>query len=121
VDAASQFSSFWYEATIRPEAKDNLHTAWRPGRFVTALLGLPTVPKRPAVAVPVSAVLTHQGRLLVYVQQAPGKFTRREVRLLGREGDQAILATGVKLGETVVVRQAEVLLSEEFRSQAEDQ
>jgi hypothetical protein len=121
VDPASQFSSFWYEATIKPEATGNSYAAWRPGRFVTASLRLATAPKRPAVAVPVSAVLTHQGRLLVYVQQAPGKFARREVRLLGREGDRAVLAAGVRPSETVVVRQAQVLLSEEFRSEAEDQ
>jgi multidrug efflux pump subunit AcrA (membrane-fusion protein) len=119
VDPTSQFSSFWYEATIKPESSGNLHVAWRPGRFVTALLRLPSTPKRPAVAVPISTVLTHQGRLLVYVQQAPGKFARREVRLLGREGDQAILATGVRPGESVVVQQAEVLLSEEFRAETE--
>src|SRR5262249_40404456 len=103
------------------EAKGNLHAAWRPGRFVTALLRLPSAPKRSAVAVPTSAILTHQGRLLIYVEQTPRKFIRREVRLLVREGDQAILATGVRPGEAVVVRQAEVLLSEEFRSPAEDQ
>jgi biotin carboxyl carrier protein len=118
VDQASQFSSFWYEGTVKTERA--LSTAWRPGRFVSALVRLPNAPKRSAVAVPISAVLTHQGRHLVYVKEAPGEYERREVRLLGREGDRAILATGVQPGEGVVIRQPQVLLAEEFRSTAEE-
>ena len=96
-----------------------LFRSWRPGRFVTALVRLPNAPKQPVVAVPISAVLTHQGRHLVYVKKAPGEYQRREVHLLGREGGQAILAAGVRPDEAVVVRQAQLLLSQEFRSEAE--
>jgi biotin carboxyl carrier protein len=119
VDPSSQFSSFWYEGTVQTERESTLPTAWRPGRFVTALVRLPNAPKQPVVAVPISAVLTHQGRHLVYVKKAPGEYQRREVHLLGREGGQAILAAGVRPDEAVVVRQAQLLLSQEFRSEAE--
>lgn len=119
VDHTSQFTSYWYEATIKADhPKNTLPSAWRPGRFVTASVRLPSSPKTPTVAVPDTAVLVHQGRHLVYVRKAPGKFERREVQLLGREGNQAILASGVQPGEAVVVSQAQVLLSEEFRSMA---
>jgi cobalt-zinc-cadmium efflux system membrane fusion protein len=121
VDATSQFSSFWYEATIKAEPTPNLQAAWRPGRFVSARLRLPNASKRAALAVPMSSVLAHQGRLLVYVQEAPGKYERREIHLLGREGNEAILAGGVKPGESVVAQGSQLLLSEEFRSLAEDQ
>jgi hypothetical protein len=58
----------------------------------------------------------------VYVRLRPGAYERREVRLLGREGDSWALATsqpsdpsGLEPGEVVVQRGAQVLLSEEFR------
>jgi hypothetical protein len=75
------------------------------------------------VAVPIGAVLFHQGRALLYVQVKPGAYGRREVRPLAREGDSWVLAarqpadpSGVEPGEVVVHRGAQVLLSEEFRS-----
>jgi hypothetical protein len=75
------------------------------------------------VAVPVGAVLFHQGRALVYVRVKPGAYERREVRLLGREGDSWAIAArqesepwGLEPGEIVAHRGAQVLLSEEFRS-----
>ena len=83
----------------------------------------PRARSRPAVAVPIGAVLFHQGRALVYVRVKPGAYQRREVRLLGREGDSWALAarqtsdpSGLEPGEVVVHRGAQVLLSEEFRS-----
>lgn len=135
VDAASQFLGYWYES--EPEqtgdaerkagsasAEDNgPRTLWRPGLQVKASLTLPGAPSRPAVAVPAGAVLFHQGRALVYVRVGPGAYERREVRLLGREGETWVLAkrratdlSGLEPGEVVVRRGAQVLLSEEFRS-----
>jgi hypothetical protein len=83
----------------------------------------PTARSRLAVTVPVGAILFHQGRALVYVRVKPGAYERREVRLLGREGDSWVLAarqtsdpSGLEPGEVVVHRGTQVLLSEEFRS-----
>jgi hypothetical protein len=120
VEVNTQFSGYWYEAVVGPDDKSNAHVVWRPGRFVSAVVRLPDAPKRLAVSVPAEAVLSHQGRLLVYVREGPGQFERREVRLLGREGDRAVLGSGVKAGEPVVVKHAQVLLSEEFRAEGED-
>lgn len=120
VDLSSQFTSYWYEATINADSKASFPPAWRPGRFVTALLRLPDALKQPAVAVPATALLAHEGRFLVYVKLAPGKYNRREVRLLGQDRERTILAGGVRPGEAVVVQQAQVLLSEEFRGRGED-
>jgi hypothetical protein len=134
VDEASQFIGFWYEA--EPDRRevaagktgsvsggiDGTGTLWRPGLQVKASLTPPGARSRPAVAVPASAVLFHQGRPLVYVRVRPGAYERREVRLLGREGDSWVLAArqapepaGLAPGEVVVHRGAQVLLSEEFR------
>jgi hypothetical protein len=134
VDSASQFLGYWYEAEPeRPEGAagksgsvsadgDGPATMWRPGLQVKASMTPPSARSRPSVAVPVGAVLFHQGRALVYVRVKPGAYERREVRLLAREGDSWVLAArqptdspGVEPGEAVVQRGAQVLLSEEFR------
>jgi hypothetical protein len=75
---------------------------------------------RHAVVIPATALLYHQGRALVYVRIAPGKFERREVQVLGRAASCWVLASGVAPGEFVVSRRAQVLLSEEFRSAADN-
>jgi hypothetical protein len=76
--------------------------------------------------VPASALLYHQGRALVYelIEKTKEKmiFARREVRVLGREGDRWILATGQKFaaGSRVVVTNAQLLLAEEFNSETDN-
>jgi multidrug efflux pump subunit AcrA (membrane-fusion protein) len=135
VDAASQFIGYWYEPEPeRPEVAASKSgsvsgegggpgTLWRPGLQIKASMTPPGARSRPAVAVPVGAVLFHQGRALVYVRVKPGAYERREVRPLGRQGDAWVLAarqtsdpSGLEPGEIVVHRGAQVLLSEEFRS-----
>lgn len=121
VDAASQFVGYWYEA--ESAGRDGPGAAWRPGLMVRASLAPAGATTRQVVAVPAGAVLFHQGRPLVYVRLKPGTFVRREVALLGREGDSWAVApreasglTGLEPGEVVVGRGAQVLLSEEFRA-----
>ena len=135
VDAASQFIGYWYEPEPdRPEGAagkagsfsgegEGPGTLWSPGLQVKASMMPPTARSRLAVTVPLGAVLFHQGRALVYVRVKPGAYERREVRLMGRAGDSWVLAarqtadpSGLESGEVVVHRGAQVLLSEEFRS-----
>jgi biotin carboxyl carrier protein len=127
VDVASQFGGYWYEVSALPPASDTsptrergMSTCWRPGLFVRADLKAPGGKGQEAVSVPCPAVLFHQGRALVYVRVGPGRYERREVRLLGREGDRWVLGAGVAAGEPVVSRQAQVLLSEEFRGDVDN-
>jgi multidrug efflux pump subunit AcrA (membrane-fusion protein) len=119
VDAALQLAAFWYEAQPAPALRG---VAWRPGLFVEAYLKAADAGRRDAVSIPAAALLYHQGRALVYVRLEPGKYTRREVVVLGRDGDRCLVAarqgvapSGVTPGEFVVNRQAQLLLSEEFR------
>jgi biotin carboxyl carrier protein len=123
VDAASQRAGYLYEATLPAEAAPN-GTLWRPGLFVRADARPAGATARDAIAVPAGALLYHQGRALVYVRVQPGWYTRREVQVLGREGDHWLLAprprfalpgAGVEPEELVVSAQAQVLLGEEFR------
>jgi biotin carboxyl carrier protein len=139
VDATSQFLGYLYEVTStsayqvaqrtpnptpsRPEESNPSLGIWRPGLLVKALLKVPGAKPRPAVLVPASALLYHQGRALVYVRLSSGKterYERREVQVLGREGDNWVLAAGVSAGEEVVARQAQVLLSEEFKGDVDN-
>ncbi|MGC8640597.1 MAG: efflux RND transporter periplasmic adaptor subunit [Isosphaeraceae bacterium] len=150
VDDTSQFVGYWYAAEPIPgkgsaastrktaagadeagvrhggvgERKEFQSTAvaWRPGLVVKAYVTSSSATVQKAVAVPAGAVLFHQGRPLVYVSARPGAYTRREVRLLDRDGDSWVLAArersgllGVQPGELVVRSGAQVLLSEEFR------
>jgi biotin carboxyl carrier protein len=114
VDVASQFAAYCYE--VPPEAaraaKDGF--AWRPGLFVKAAVRCAGERPQQAVSVPRSAVLFHLGRAWVYVTVGPGRYERCEVQLLGQEADRWIL-TGVAANDPVVWKQAQVLLSEEFR------
>jgi hypothetical protein len=131
VDPASQFAGYWYEAGAvvrqesRPDSRSGMSErgpgdlAWRPGLFVEAHLKASGAKAQQSVSVPRGALLFHQGRTLVYVRLSPGRFERREVRLLGGEGERWVLADGVSAGEPVVSRQAQVLLAEEFKPQGD--
>jgi multidrug efflux pump subunit AcrA (membrane-fusion protein) len=129
VDAASQFVSYWYEVqdnTLPPRSSEAASALWRPGMHVMAEMRAEGAAQA-AVSVPAGAVLYHDGRPLVYVRVGPERFQRREVRLLGREGDRWILSTrqgelavGVMPGEDVVARQGQVLLSKEFLAGSAD-
>jgi multidrug efflux pump subunit AcrA (membrane-fusion protein) len=136
VETTSQSAGFWYEvdATVvsTHDSGKKKGTAaaligggiWRAGLFVTAQLRVLGSKPRSAVAVPETALLYHQGRALVYVRIGPGRYERRAVQVLGREGDRWLLAAGrdagVTAGERVVHQRAQVLLSEEFRGEADN-
>jgi len=138
LDVASQFVGYWYAVDAPPSGetaedgrprvggKGHPGVVWRPGLWVKAYLKSPSAEEQQAVSVPVSAVLFHQGRSLVYVRTKPGEYERREVRLLGREGDSWVLAprqgpapSGIAPGDVIVRHGAQVLLSEEFRGGVE--
>jgi biotin carboxyl carrier protein len=126
VEPTSQFSSFWYEARLPADA-GGLTVAWRPGRFVRGELRLPAAREVDALSIPVESLLMHQGFWYVYVcskhatRDRPAKYERREVQILGREGDRAIIAIGaVRGGANVVHRNAQTLLSEEFNKKDDD-
>jgi biotin carboxyl carrier protein len=140
VDLASQYARYWYEVDFRPRSSEGPRpvsepelrdgVSWRPGLFVRTQLPAPQAAAQPAMAVPIGSVLFHQGRALVYVRTEPGKFQRREVRILGRHGNRCFLAprdivfgdekVGVDAAELVVSEQAQLLLSEEFRSEIDN-
>ena len=123
VDFSGQHIGVLYDAQPLDDSPANAEVpeVWRPGLQVKAELRPEGTPAKPAAVVRVSAVLFHEGRSLVYVRIADDQYQRREVRLLGRDGDNWIVAiagdeplVGVAVGEAVVHRNAQVLLSKEF-------
>jgi cobalt-zinc-cadmium efflux system membrane fusion protein len=92
---------------------DNLKRRLRPGQFVTAHLGgEPAGNGRVVLAVPRSAVMTIDGRKVVFAEAAAGKYLRRSIEL-GRVGGELVeVRSGVSEGENVVSDGAFLLKSE---------
>ncbi|HEX4002873.1 MAG TPA: hypothetical protein VHX36_09495 [Candidatus Acidoferrales bacterium] len=69
------------------------------------------------VLIPQSAIVWWQGNAWLYQQIAPGRFVRRLVPTDTPLANGLFVSTGFSPGDQIVVRGAQVLLSEEFRSQ----
>ncbi len=87
----------------------------RPGLSVTAWLETPGTARTGAV-VPRAAVLWQGGKSWVYVQTDKEKFARREV-VLEDPATTGWFTRSLKPDDKVVTRGAQMLLSEEFKSQ----
>ena len=77
---------------------------------------LPVGRKDTAVAVPNSAVVWAEGKPWVYQETAPGRFVRRPVEATEPHGKGIFVRLGLSPGDKIVVRGAQVLLSQEIRS-----
>ena len=69
----------------------------------------------PGALVPSAAVVWYAGQPWVYVQSGPGRFARRPLREAAETDDGFFVPKGLKAGESVVTRGAQLLLSEEQR------
>ena len=113
VDAKTQAQGFILRVDKSP-------FALRPGMALTAWLELPEKP-RAGFAIPRSAVLRHDGRAWVYVQEEEEKFTRKPVMLdTPLDGDKGWFIAeggGIKADDLLVTTGAQSLLSEELKAQ----
>ena len=92
------------------------HLGIRPGLAVTARIPVPG-PRRQGTVIPAAAIVRLAGKSYVYVQAAANEFVRKEV-ILDQPIEGAFLSTRtVSAGERVVIQGAQLLLSEEFKSQ----
>lgn len=87
----------------------------RPGMSVTAYLPV-AQSSRKRLVIPQSAVVRYGGRSFAYVQTAPEKFVRQEIRIDEPVSDGYAVNEGFHAGDHVVTVGAETLLSEEFKS-----
>jgi membrane fusion protein, multidrug efflux system len=88
----------------------------RPGQAVTARIP-EQARSESGVLIPSSAILRFQGEVWVYVQTTPGVFARRMLSLDRPLEGGWLVTRGYTPGEQVVVSGAELLLSEEMKSQ----
>jgi len=98
---------------------DRVYPGLRPGIAVTARFTLPGTTGE-GVLVPRSALVQYEGRLWVYIQTKPDRFTRRPVSADVPTAGGLLAAHGFAPGDRIVVTGAQTLLSEEFKSQNED-
>ncbi len=89
---------------------DSLH----PGMFVQAEIAAGQ--GAPALLVPETAVQRQGSELIVFIEEEPGHFARREVETSTPNMGMVALIRGVKPGETVVVKGAFILASELAKS-----
>jgi cobalt-zinc-cadmium efflux system membrane fusion protein len=59
--------------------------------------------KKPMLLLDERSVYHHEGKTLVFIEQAPGRFMQREVSAGRRVGDKFIVESGLKPGDRVVV------------------
>ena len=89
-----------------------------PGMAITGYLELPGDPLN-GVVIPRSAVVRYNGRTWVYVQTGAATFSRREVALENPLDDGWLLSRGLGPDDRIVESGAQLLLSEERKSEIE--
>ena len=88
----------------------------RPGLAVTARIAVPG-PRRQGMMIPSIAIVRLAGKPYVYVQTAANEFVRKEVTL-DQPTEGGFLSTRtLSAGDRVVTQGAQLLLSEELKSQ----
>lgn len=70
-----------------------------PGMFARVDFG---APEKAVIVLPVTSVVTVEGKNYVFVETATGEFQRREVTLSNSNSTEAIILDGIKDGEKVV-------------------
>lgn len=92
----------------------------RPGSALLAYIPTSGSPMT-GVIIPRSSILRHGGRTWVYIQTDENRFERRDCELQTPTNNGWFAIHGVSSGERVVVEGAQMLLSEELKSQIESE
>lgn len=83
---------------------DNTTGQWRPGLFVSAKVSIENSPA--AIVIPRSALQTIEGKKMVFVRHAEGKFEPQVVQLGRQDHLQVEILDGLKIGQTYVSQNA---------------
>jgi hypothetical protein len=78
---------------------------------------LPSGPEENGWLVPNGAIVWWQGKAWCYVEESPGKFTRRTVSTANPFSNGGFVTEGIDADSRIVTTGAQTFLSEEFRSQ----
>jgi hypothetical protein len=109
-DPRIQGISFFYLAPARG-------TNLLPGMNVAA--SMPAGPQVSGFFIPESAIVWWQGKAWVYKQKGEEQFVRQRVTTKTPAKDGYFVMKGFKRGERIVVKEAQLLLSEEFRTKTQ--
>lgn len=88
----------------------------RPGLAITARIAVPG-PPRTGVVIPLAAVVRVTGKSYAFAQTSANEFVRKEVPLDQPIDGGYLVPTNFSAGDRVVTQGAQLLLSEEFKSQ----
>ena len=88
----------------------------RPGLAVTAQIPIPGLPRK-GVVIPTAAVVRVGGKAYAFIQTSANEFVRRELSLGQPVQGGFLVSANFSAGDRVVVQGAQLLLSEEFKSQ----
>ena len=86
---------------LPPEEDSQVQVLLRPGLLADVEIVVETIPN--ALHVPTQAVFDRDGKHVVFVRQATGKFEPREVQLSKQSESLMVLAGGVEAGEVVAL------------------
>jgi len=111
-DTRIQGTSLFYLVTVEKKGL-------QPGTNITAYL--PSGPEVSGIVVPSSAIVWWQGSAWVYVQKETEHFVRLKVSTADPVEGGYFVTEELKDGDSVVVAGAQLLLSEEFRSEFQSQ
>lgn len=67
------------------------------------------------LTVPREAILEADGKQFVYVEEAPDRYVKREVKIGASSGDQARVIEGLRSGERIVVKGAVLIKGQEVK------
>lgn len=95
-------STYTYAVRIRTKADGML-----PGGLAVAVLPLQAL--REVLAVPVTAMLHEEGYAYVYVVSAEGTVAKQAVNPGPREGENVVVRSGIREGQTIVARDVALL------------
>ena len=107
LDSRLQVPSLLYEIAAHPGLVPGINLS----------VFLPSGPPQNGVVIPSGAVVWSQGTAWCYVEESPGKFVRTLVQTSEPVANGFFQAEGIPPGARVVIKGAQALLSEEFRSQ----
>lgn len=120
-DRPLEASGVWIAPAIDPTTLGQgfllrIESAIQPGAAVTAYLATPGEP-RTGVVIPRAALIRAAGKTWAYVKVGEGHFTRIEVAPEHPVAQGWFVTDGFTAGDRIVVEGAQILLSEEMKSQ----
>jgi multidrug resistance efflux pump len=86
---------------LPPDQDSQVQVLLRPGLLADVTIAVENLPN--VIHVPAQAVFQKGGTNVVYVQQRPGSFTAREVRVVKRSESMMVLGSGVEPGDIVAL------------------